>query len=501
MAEDSSFTEGAKPLQPFDKSSFFQAIRLKDSFFDYGLNEDQKAKVVEELDKRNDILLQGIEQTVHRRSALDMLSELFVPNDNIPALNGYGYGFVERNLRRFETIVTSSLDYAHKKEVLNLVLRLSNSKNKDQQHSLVGSLQRILEQEVLSPPSKDERLGKEDSYKTYLQSFQKIFQQGNDEQVIKTTQFLAEAFDAASTPEQKRHIGNLVANTIWSNNERDPYDLRTQASRELVAYVLKDFGLNIAKLAKVWGNYSLKTGLIGMASLNLDSIFDLEAARPNIARTLCDEFNINLFHRYPTEVLIAQYDQRTDMRIPYGVMINSIADHNEAFSNLGMIGLMKSIHYELQKLGYGIRVYEGGSEEEVKKYFDQSNQRYGAKTPEFGFILGHGHSDSIQMDWESSKQPSRIIRQQSFQGKPSLRFTDYMKDGATLVLISCSTGVKGGIAQEISKQGITVVGPDQKAGVNNVSISKDANGFFDIQVFYCGAKSNKYKNGAFISPA
>ncbi len=498
MAEGSSFSEGATPPQPFDKVRFSKAVQIADSVFDYGLNESQKADVVKTLDESDEILLQGIGQPLHRKSALNTISKLFAPNDNIPELNEYGYKFVEHNLGNLESMAVAAPDYAQKKEVLGLVLRLSESADKEQQHILAGSLQRVLEQEASSPPNAGKIL-REDNYKTYLESFQKIFQLGTDQQVIDTTQFLAKAFDTATTPEQKRHIGNIVANTTWSNKERDPFDLRTQASQELTARVMKNYGLDYAEFSKIWGNYSHRTGLMGMARFNLNAILSLEAVRPDIAKTLHDEFHISLFNRYPHEVLLAQYDQRNDSNIPYGVMINSIADHNEALASLGMSGLMKSIHGELQKIGYGIRIYEGGTEEEVKGYFEQANQRYGAKTPQFGLISGHGYPDGIQMDWESPKQPSRIIRQHSFQGEPSLRFTDYMKDDATLVLISCSTGAEGGIAQEISKQGLVVVGPDQEAGAGSVAITKDASGMPDIQVFYRGAKTNKYNNGTLIN--
>lgn len=501
MAEGSSFPEGAVPPRPFDGARFSQAVRLESSLYDYGLNENQKADVVKKLDENNDVLLQGIGQPAHRKNALNMLSNLFAPNDNIPALNGYGYGFVERNLEQLENIVTSSSDYTQKKEVLSLMLRLSESADKKQQQLLVGSLQSILKHEVSSPPDKGEKLGREDNYKTYLESFQKIFQLGSKEQVIGTTQFLAKAFDAASTPDQKRHIGYFIANTIWSAKERDPFDLKTQASRELVTHVMKHYGLDYAKFSKVWGNFSDNIGLMGMAHLNLEAIIDLESIRPDISKVLLDEFNIRVFHKYPPEVLLAQYDQRNDNNIPYGIMVNSITDHNEALSSLSMEGLMKSIHGEAQKNGFGIRIYEGGSEEDVKEYFDRSNQRYGIKTPQFALISGHGTPDSIQMNWDNPKQPSRTIRQQSFQGEPLLRFTDYMRDDSTLVLISCSTGVEGGIAQEISKQGLTVMGPDRDAAASDISVSKDVGELFNIHMFYRGAKTNTYRNGIIIAQA
>jgi len=485
----------------FDSTTFLKVARLENSLFDYGLNENQKKEVVGQLNQSDVILIGAIEHPQYRKRAMGLISNLFSLNDNIHELNGYGFKFVERNINQLGSLVNKESDYGEKKKILDLILRLSQSEDKQKHQLLTSKMQQVLEHEASTTPQRDESDEQKEKRKLFISSFQNIFQLGSDQQVVETTKFLAKKFDQVEGNKQKNHIGVLVANTIWSDKQSTPFALKTQASRELATHVLKHYNLNYDQFVKQWYNYSLQTGQIGMVAQNLEAILTIEEKRPDIAKVLKDEFNIGLFHRYPPEVLIAQFDQRNNRELPFGIMVNSITDHNEALGSLGMTGLLKSLHKEADGVGYGVRIYEAGSIEEIVDIMNQSNERYGEKTPQFALISGHGLPDSIEMDWDHPRFPGRKIRQESFQDEDGLNLAKKMGDNAQVILISCSTGVEGGIAQEISKQGLRVSGPDCEAGAGWVEMKKTQDGLIEVQVKYRGAKTNRYQNGELLAEA
>lgn len=328
-----------------------------------------------------------------------------------------------------------------------------------------------------------------------------IFEYGTREQIIESTNMIASALDSAPTLESKSHIGRIAAKMMGGAQRIDKHSLAVQAARELAAYILKDYGLDFNELIGPWMNYKFESSNLGVVPQNVEAIIILESLKPklNIARTLYQEFGIGLFHRYPSEVLIEQFDKRNDQGASYAVLASCIVDHNQALASIGFLRFVKSLHQNLQKIGYTLRLFEDGSEEEIKQNGQQINERYGTKSSPLILIAGHGEPNSIHMNWEHPRHPSRVIRQQSFQDGTGIKFTDFIADGGTVALISCSTGAVGGIAQEISKQGLTVLGPDDVAALGFFRINRKDGNRVEFNVSFQGAKTSRYRNGLLLA--
>lgn len=483
-----------KAGQVFDTAQFGRVIHLEPSFLNYGLTEQQKTGVVEILKGSSDILVQSLTQDGYRERALNFLSNLLIPNDNIPAIQEYGYSFLDTHLSQIESVLTSCNDYNQKKRLINYIMRLSESGNKEQQSHVIESLQRILNHDLASGLNQTNSYAEKDNQTEYLGIFRNIFHLGTDDQIIESTNMIASAWDNTA-PESRQHIGKIAANIMT-----DRSSLQISASRELAQYILKDYGLNFTQLVGVWGNYSTGEAATGITSRNVEAIVDLEAARPGIAKVLNQEFDISLFHRYPTELLIDQFDSKDDINVSYGIMVSAIADHNQAFGSFGYEAFMKSMHYELRKIGYKIRMYEGGTADSVKTGCSKANQRYGVKSPQFLVIAGHGTPNNIQMNWERPGHPERIIQRGFFSDNADWKLTDHIRDNGKLILLSCSTGVEGGIAQDISASnpGVMVTGPDKDSGARGVRIQVSPDNIPNIDIMYMEAQENKYENGQLI---
>lgn len=481
-------------IPKFDNLRFSRAMLVRHSFFDPTLSDAGKDGIVASLDQNNDILLQALSRPESYEQALGFLSELTIPNDNFPALNRYTNQFLERNLAQLEAIVGSSDNYTHKDKILDFMLQLSRSGKQEYEALLMSSLQRLLAKETLAMPSFEGQTEEANNYRSYLGSFRKVYSQGTDKQIRETTRLLVSAWDSCATPEQKCHTAQIVARMIGSYG-----NLADQASLELAAYILKDYGLDYGELSRIWGGYSFNASATSTASENIWIIADLERQRPNIAKTLHEQFNISLFQRYPQEMLIEQFDQRDNTVMPYGVMVSAINDDAEVFQSVGPQIFMGMMHSELLKLGYTLRVCEAGTEDKLKEAFEGYSKRYGIKSASFGVIMGHGSPERIVMNWEHPRYPNRVIRKQSFQGGAPWKFSAFMKAESTLVLVSCSTGAENGIAQEISKQGLIVIGPDREANILGISIEKNADGMPVFRIPYLHAKTNTYKNGLLIN--
>jgi hypothetical protein len=215
--------------------------------------------------------------------------------------------------------------------------------------------------------------------------------------------------------------------------------------------------------------------------MNLASLSSLEMERPGITNVLGSEFGIYNFARYPTELLIDQYDQiNAKDNLPYGVIVYPNADHNGAF--YGSNKVFKGLSDQLQGK-YSIKTYEAKDSLGLVSAINNARHRYGKIS--FAVIGGHGSEDHVQFGGAA---------RQFFEKKGELQQKDVLRKGAsslqlafvenpTIILDSCSTGSMGGIGEEISKLGANVIAPPVPVspGAINVDIMPDGEITFNVK--------------------
>jgi len=211
---------------------------------------------------------------------------------------------------------------------------------------------------------------------------------------------------------------------------------------------------------------------------NLTALLNLEKDRPGIGKVLQSEFGINDFSRYPEKLLIEQYDLRDKKDdLPYGTIFYPHADHNGAFYQQKQI--FEKLHDQFQGK-YRFKVFENGDLLGLISNINHSRHRYGPMS--FAMIGGHGIPDKVVLgEWTDSLDKSQLKHNGAAAVK--LAFTE----NPTIILISCSTGELGGIGQEISKLGATVIAPPKPAAIEDIFAILDTKNKIIFQVKYFDA--------------
>lgn len=206
---------------------------------------------------------------------------------------------------------------------------------------------------------------------------------------------------------------------------------------------------------------SLREG-ISTGAVNLQMISELAEEVPGIVEVLMDRYGIRFFGRYPKEMLIDSVMAKEGDNRPVWLNVLPYRDHNDAFYESRAIqGLYNQTADE-----YRPQIYECGGKygliKALKHNFDQNGPG------EFMILGGHGRPDSIQLGDDTSNIGKLTI--DDFSGKGGPRAAAYLKDTATVILESCSTGAAGGIAEEIfQKTGLRVIGPEEPTHMISVT--------------------------------
>lgn len=194
----------------------------------------------------------------------------------------------------------------------------------------------------------------------------------------------------------------------------------------------------------------------------------LEKENPGIILTLNREFGIFDFGRYPAELLRRQYESRNDASVPYGVIFYPQADHNSAFYR------QKEIFDKLfRRLAgrYELRVCEGSGKLDMIRLFHRLDRKYGAKHKiSFVVVGGHGTKETIQFGGQSEAHTLKLA---DFLDKrhPIRERRIFFEPSPTIILNSCSTGIEGGIGQQLADVlGATVIAPDNSSAIQEIIV-------------------------------
>ena len=195
-----------------------------------------------------------------------------------------------------------------------------------------------------------------------------------------------------------------------------------------------------------------------------------------------------------------QYDQRHDMG-PYGVFFQAVMDWNGSFAQSDQ---SEAVWEKVEEQGLLMRVIESNGKIDLAKRLLSLRNRYDQKI-QFMYMHVHGNTDAVGFGSGTSK--NRMLLQEDLKGKGVQRIKDLFEDDAEVVLSSCLTGVKGGLAEEMAATyGVRVIAADKptEGEPTSIAIQKNATGnnvTFDV-VFKTvdeeGQKSDNMRKGTVV---
>lgn len=296
---------------------------------------------------------------------------------------------------------------------------------------------------------------------------------------------------------------------------------------QLARGIAGQYGLD-ANIIGRWKAARVKIGDYDRESYweNLQAVTALEAQRPGSAQALYKEYGIANLARYEQGMLLHQLDI-ADKDVRYGIIAYSEADHNGALFQTKE--QLYDVSLQLRAGGLETRIVEAGSQRELARRLLWLHKKYSPAGNKFSFAIGGGHGteDSVELGQHKTPPPpfpnsEQSVEEQSRATTNWLKTADrgefkteeliageginralqeWFEQNAPKVLISCSTGVEGGVGETLSvRSGGEVTAPKQKAyGIEKISVAFDDAGkpLFSVQygktetAQYIGGKSRR----------
>lgn len=205
---------------------------------------------------------------------------------------------------------------------------------------------------------------------------------------------------------------------------------------------------------------------------SFQNINSLENFEKGSAKYLFDNFGIRGFGRYHFRELREQYEERENVG-PYGVYFQAVFDWNGSFVNSNQ---SEDLGEKVREESFLLRIIEADGKIDLAKRLLFLRDKYQQKI-KFMYMHVHGNTDVLGLgDAEGS---NRSLFQKDFEGKGVQKIKDLFEDDAEVVLSSCLSGVKGGLAEEMANTyGVKVVAADKPTTNEPLSlnIEKTANG-------------------------
>ena len=273
---------------------------------------------------------------------------------------------------------------------------------------------------------------------------------------------------------------------IWDPLCRSMNDIVREAARDRLGNYLKAiYGISTRDIEDAWhinkydgGTYDVGNNLIAMEKL--------EKSIPGAVNKLLSNYGIKEFCRYPTDVLVKQIEEESIDR-PYGLVAFPRSDHNDAFNQDK--DYIDNLFQKTQEV-MGMKIVEVSSRIDFAKRLIVLNKKYGDENKiSYLIIGGHGSVDKFIFGEGELGE----VRSEHFEGKGVQRVKEFFVDNPAVVLISCSTGVDGGIAEKMSETyGSDVIGPSKDAALMGLDMDL-VDGKPKFKVEYGGADAKFYK--------
>jgi len=297
------------------------------------------------------------------------------------------------------------------------------------------AIEKEIQEYIKREEASDIRFSMDHEYKIYFELIDKLnlLTESNKEMAVKV--FMLGDIDHTITKEilRKRELYKSKEKNI---NQED----------NLAGYILKKFDFSedeVTDLIQSWLSVEEDDMADWYIKQNLINIRGLENFEKKSAKSLYSEFGIRGFGRYRMHELKKQYEERDDEG-PYGLFFQAVMDWNGSFSQSNQ---SEDIREKVEENTIMLRVIEGNGKIDLAKRLLSLHDKYNQKI-KFMYMHVHGNTDVIGLgDREGS---DRKFLQEDLKGKGVQRIKELFESNAELILSSCLTGVKGGLAEEMA---------------------------------------------------
>lgn len=194
---------------------------------------------------------------------------------------------------------------------------------------------------------------------------------------------------------------------------------------------------------------------------------------------LYNQYGIRHFHYFPAEVLIAQAKhEQADSAKRFGIVTLPFNDNNGAFTR------MKSVienSWDELKDTHEIVCTEAKHQAELLRHLWRARKNYGNdknnSRADFIILGGHGSKDTIEFG--SNKNAHKITSKHMTEhtNKHASLADNVLQPDGQVILVSCSTGIEGGIAQTAASFfNRTIIGPSNPTNISSMSYTRDETG-------------------------
>lgn len=273
-------------------------------------------------------------------------------------------------------------------------------------------------------------------------------------------------------------LNRFMSKEIAADEDADPEKLMLaggEATHATELHLMANgfSGPEASRIITLWG--TVKSSEPGQARElrsdlleNIQRIGAVNKKRPGIAPRLYKQRGVAHFGRYSERLLLQQFEP-----LPEGVepdfMLLAQDDHNGAFSHT-----VNTIEASLDdEAAGGIRIAEVDSPEDL---LNQASLLTGQFGPAANLIIGgHGNADSVKFGPEYVDRPRRDVRLEIDRVKEQLHgLVQFVKPNGSILLVSCTTGAEGGIAEAVAgfldRQ---VQAPTDPSNIANVRYTED----------------------------
>lgn len=256
----------------------------------------------------------------------------------------------------------------------------------------------------------------------------------------------------------------------------------TELEEQLKTTITK-YGLDSEKVIKSWKT-QVHWGLYADLEGNIYFMQTVEREQPGITKFLYEKFGICNFIRYEPWVLLDQYKNNEDDKLPYGIVVTPYNDSNGAFASYNQKEIWAKFVSEIYGK-YRVRFFEGQTYGDIVKGLKHCGNTYTNNKISFLFLGGHGTPDTIDLGGENIT--GGVLKTADVEKIQIERLQKFFIDNPRVVLIACSTGVDNGIAQALSKLNTEVVAPDKNAQLLGITPHFNQNGI-DFDITFRGIK-------------
>lgn len=243
----------------------------------------------------------------------------------------------------------------------------------------------------------------------------------------------------------------------------------------LADYILKKLNFSeyeIIKIIQSWLTIEDDDMTDWFIYKNLKNIRALEQSQKDSVKYLFDNFGIRGFGRYSIQELKKQYLDKDSMH-PYGLYFQAVMDWNGSFSYSNQ---SEKIRDQVEDNSFMLRIIEADGKIDLAKRLLFLRDKYHQKI-KFMYMHVHGNTDVIGLG--DKEGDNRKFTQEDLKGKGVQRIKELFENDAELIMSSCLTGTKGGLAEEMSHvYGIKVIASDKvtEGEPIAVTIKKNATG-------------------------